>query len=138
MENRSRIIRWVTALILLLLFGTFGYVIIERWDIFDAFYMTVITISTVGYAEVKDLSTAGRIFSIVLILGGVGTAFFILTSLVQATLEGEFGIFRRRRMEARIKKLNNHFILCGYGRVGESIADTLKRKKLNLLLSIIV
>jgi voltage-gated potassium channel len=91
--------------------------------------MTVTTITTVGYGEVHPLSTAGRIFSIFLILSGVGTAFYILTSLVRYIIEGEFG-FRigRQRMEAKIKKLHNHFILCGYGRVGETIARVLKQQ----------
>ncbi len=129
MKNDSRYIKWAIALISLLVFGTLGYIIIEGWSFFDALYMTVITIVTVGYSEVHPLSTAGRAFTIILSLGGVGTAFYILTSIVQATLEGEFDIFRRRRMEARIKKLNNHFILCGYGRVGEAIANTLKQQK---------
>lgn len=129
MENRNRFIKWSVALVVLLAFGTLGYVIIESWNTFDAFYMTVITIATVGFSEVHPLSTAGRVFTIILTLGGVGTAFYILTSIVQATLEGEFGLFRRRRMEAKIKKLNNHFILCGYGRVGEAIASTLKQQK---------
>lgn len=126
MENRSRYFKLVGALIVLLAFGISGYVIIEQWGFLDALYMTVITITTVGYMEVHPLSPAGRIFTIILTLGGVGTAFFILTSIVKATLEGEFGLFRRRRMEAKIRRLNNHFILCGYGRVGEAIANTLK------------
>jgi voltage-gated potassium channel len=128
MSNKNRYIKWIVALIGLLVFGTLGYVIIEGWTYFDALYMTVITIITVGYGEVHPLSTNGRIFTMVLSLGGVGGAFYILTSLVQATLEGEFGMFRRTRMEAKIRKLSNHFILCGYGRVGESIATTLKEQ----------
>jgi len=133
MENKSRFLKWVIALLLLLSVGTLGYVVIEGWNLFDALYMTVITIATVGFGEVHPLSTGGRVFTIILTLGGVGTAFYILNSLVKATLEGEFGIFRRRRMEARIKKLNNHFILCGYGRVGEAIASTLKQQKADFI-----
>jgi len=133
MENKSRFLKWVIALLLLLSVGTLGYVVIEGWNLFDSLYMTVITISTVGFGEVHPLSTGGRVFTIILILGGVGTVIYILTSFVQATLEGEFGIFRRRRMEARIKKLNNHFILCGFGRVGEAIANTLKQQKADFI-----
>jgi voltage-gated potassium channel len=129
MGKNSRYIKWFIALFSLLAFGTTGYVLIEGWNFFDSFYMTVITIATVGFGEVHPLSTAGRIFTIVLTLGGVGTAFYILTSIVQATLDIEFGAFRRSRMEARIRKLNNHFVLCGYGRVGEAIANTLKQQK---------
>jgi len=106
-----------------------GYRIIEGWPFIDCLYMTITTITTVGYTEVHPLSTAGRIFSIILILSGVGTAFYILTALVQYMLEGELGIrIGRRRMEAKIKGLKNHFILCGYGRVGEAVANTLKQQ----------
>jgi len=129
MGKNSRYIKWFIALFSLLAFGTAGYMLIQQWDFFDSLYMTVITIATVGFGEVHPLSTAGRIFTIVLTLGGVGTAFYILTSIVQATLDSEFGSFRRSRMDARIKKLNNHFVLCGYGRVGEAIASTLKQQK---------
>jgi voltage-gated potassium channel len=102
--------------------------LIEQWDFFDSFYMMVLTIATLG-GEVHPLSDAGRIFTIVLTLFGVGTVIYILTSIVQATLETEFGSFRRSRMEARIRKLNDHFVLCGYGRVGEAIASTLIKQK---------
>jgi len=129
MGNKKRYIKWTVTLAALIIFGTLGYVIIEGWSYFDALYMTVITIITVGYSEVHPLSTNGRIFTMVLSIGGVGAAFYVLTSIVQATLEGEFDTFRRRRMEAKIRKLKNHFILCGYGRVGESIAYTLKEQK---------
>ncbi len=129
MANKSRFIIWIFALLFLLAFGTLGYMVIEKWNAFDAFYMTVITIATVGFSEVHPLSVSGRIFTAVLILGGVGTAFYILTSLVRVTMEGEFGTFGRRRMESRIRKLDQHFIVCGYGRVGEAIATTLKLQK---------
>lgn len=129
MGNNSRYIKWVIVLFFLLAFGTAGYMLIEHWGFIDSFYMTVITIATVGFGEVHPLTTAGRVFTIILTLGGVGTAFYILTSIVQATLDSEFGSFRRSRMDARIRKLNNHFVLCGYGRVGESIAGTLRQQK---------
>ncbi|MDD5312049.1 MAG: potassium channel protein [Dehalococcoidia bacterium] len=129
MGTRNRLIKLSLALLFMLLFGTIGYSVIEGWSIADAFYMTVITITTVGFAETQPLSQGGRVFTVILALGGVGTAIYILTSFVQTTFESEFGTFRRRRMEARIKKLNQHFILCGYGRVGEAIASTLKLEK---------
>ena len=128
MGNKSRYIKWLIALVTLFAFGTAGYMIIEHWNFFDSFYMMIITIATLG-GEVYPLSTAGHVFTIVLILFGVGTSFYILTSIVQATMETEFGAFRRSRMEARIRKLDNHFVLCGYGRVGEAIANTLKQQK---------
>src|SRR4030042_3984807 len=124
------LIKGAGVLFLIIVIGTIGYNIIEGWPFVDSLYMTVTTISTVGYGEVHPLSTAGRIFSIFLILGGVGSVFYILTTLVQHIVEGEFGIrIGRQHMEAQIKKLTNHFILCGYGRVGEATAGTLKEHK---------
>ena len=91
--------------------------------------MTVTTLSTVGYGEIHPLSTSGRIFTIFLILGGVGTVIYILTGQVQYFIEGEFGIrLGRQRMESQINKLHDHFILCGFGRVGRRIAHTLKQE----------
>jgi voltage-gated potassium channel len=122
--------RGVIILLLVLVVGTFGYRLIEGWSFLDSLFMTITTITTVGYREVHPLSTAGRIFTIFLILGGVGTAFYILTSMVRYILEGEFGIrIGRQRMEAKIKRLSGHFILCGYGRVGSAIANILKQQE---------
>lgn len=123
-----RIFQGIAALLGIFLFGTIGYRIIEGWSFLDSLYMTAITISTVGYAEIHPLSTGGRIFSIILILAGVGSAFYILTNMVRYFLEGEFGIrLGRQRMEAKIAKLRNHLILCGYGRVGQEIARALRQ-----------
>jgi voltage-gated potassium channel len=122
------------VLLLVVIAGTLGYRFIEGWSFLDSLYMTITTITTVGYSEVHPLSTAGRIFGIFLILCGVGTAFYILTSLVQYMLEGELGIrIGRQRMEAKIRKLNNHFILCGYGRVGQAIANILREQEAKLV-----
>jgi voltage-gated potassium channel len=121
--------RGVIILLLIVIAGTIGYRLIENWPILDSLFMTITTITTVGYREVHPLSTAGQIFSIVLILSGVGTAFYILTTFVQYMIEGELGIrIGRQRMEAKIKRLNDHFILCGYGRVGQAIANILKQQ----------
>jgi voltage-gated potassium channel len=126
----QNLLRGVGLLLIVIFAGTIGYRFIEGWPLVDSLYMTVTTISTVGYGEVHPLSTAGRIFSIFLILGGVGAVFYILTTLVQHIVEGEFGIrIGRQHMEAQIKKLHKHFILCGYGRVGEATASTLKEHK---------
>ncbi len=125
----QNLLKGLGLLLIVIIGGTMGYRIIEGWSFLDSLYMTITTITTVGYTEVHPLSTSGRIFSIILILGGVGTAFYILTALVQYMLEGELGIrIGRQHMEAKIKRLNTHFILCGYGRVGEAIANTLKQE----------
>jgi voltage-gated potassium channel len=97
--------------------------IIEGWSFLDSLYMTIITISTVGFNEVHHMTSGGRIFSIVLIIGGVGSALYIFSSVISYLIEGHFRItFGRRRMRNRIAKLKEHFILCGYGRVGHEIA----------------
>ena len=122
------------ALIVTIAIGTIGYYFIQGWSFLDSLYMTITTLSTVGFREVHELSTAGRIFTIVLILGGVGTLFYLLTNIVAFFLEGEFGIrFGRRRMEVKINKLDNHYVICGFGRVGEAIANTLKNERINFV-----
>ena len=96
---------------------------IEGWSFLDALYMTVTTITTVGFREVQPLSSGGRIFTIVLIVFGVGVLFYTLTSLVQFFIEGELlDILGVRRMKGRIESMADHYILCGFGRVGEEIA----------------
>jgi voltage-gated potassium channel len=107
----------------LLSFGTAGYMAIEQWPFFDALFMTVTTVTTVGYREVRPLDTEGRIFTIFLVLFGVGTAFYLLTTFVAFVIEGDLGAaLGLTRMKSRIEQLSSHYILCGYGRVGEEIA----------------
>ncbi len=125
MEPQKRLRRGIIILASIIAAGTIGYMLIEGWSPSDAIYMTVITISTVGYSEVHPLSAAGRIFSIILIIGGVSGALFVFSALVEYALAGRFGVARRRRqMKAKIANLKDHIILCGYGRVGEDIART--------------
>lgn len=119
-------LRLVTGLVvfgLVLAIGTGGYMAIERWSFFDALYMTVTTITTVGYREVRPLDTEGRIFTIFLVLFGVGTAIYLLTTFVALVIEGDLGAaFGVTRMKSRIEQLSGHAVLCGFGRVGEEIA----------------
>ena len=114
---------WIPGILLsILAIGVVGYTVIEGWSFLDSFYMTILTVSTVGFQEVHELSTAGRIFSIILIIGGVGTMFYTLTTIVQYIIEGRFGnILGRSRMKERISKLQGHVILCGYGQVGREV-----------------
>jgi voltage-gated potassium channel len=102
--------------------GTVAYMILGL-SFLDAVYQTVTTISTVGFGEIEPMSTRERLFTMVLILGGVGTAIYILSGLVEAVVDGELGeLLGRRRMERRIAHWSGHVIICGYGRVGRSIA----------------
>ena len=120
----SRATRGGIALLAVLVGGTTGYMVIEGWGLMDAVYMTVVTMTTVGYDEVKPLSAAGRTFNLFVMIGGVGLMLYILTVTVQAVVEDEVlkGLFRRRRMRAKIEALEQHYILCGYGRVGREVA----------------
>ena len=111
-------------------FGTIGYHLIERWSWFDSLYMTVITFSTVGYGEVHPLSHQGRIFTIFLIIVGVGLVYFAIGTLTALLLEFELDkLFGRRRMERELDRISGHYIICGAGRVGRSTAREFERNK---------
>ncbi len=123
MSPTRRLLWGVCVLATIIAAGVIGYVVIEEWSFVDALYMTIITITTVGYAEVHPLTTAGQVFSIFLIVGGVSGALYILSIIAVYIIEGQLRTtLGRRRMETKITKLKNHFILCGYGRVGRDIA----------------
>ena len=123
-------LRWAIALLILVIaFGVAGYMVIERWSFLDALFMTVTTLSTVGYREVHELSTWGQVFTIFLIVFGVGGMLYTATAVVTYVVEVQFpGIVRRRRMAERIAELRNHFIVCGFGRVGQFVAQELWRE----------
>lgn len=108
--------------------GTVGFCLIEHWGVFDAFYMTLITVSTVGYGEVHPLSPAGRVFNSLLIFFGVIAMFFAVGALTQTIIELELhDQYGRRRRKRLISKLQNHFIVCGFGRVGRNASYELQR-----------
>jgi voltage-gated potassium channel len=123
MNLQNRLIRVAAILVAIVAGGIIGYMVIEGWSFLDALYMTITTITTVGYDEVHPLSDTGRIFSIFLIMGGVGGALYTLTTVVGYFVEGQFGsTLGRRQMKNRIARLKDHFIICGYGRVGQEVA----------------
>ena len=130
MSPTRRLLWGVCVLVTIIAAGVIGYVVIEEWSFVDALYMTIITITTVGYAEVHPLTTAGQVFSIFLIVGGVSGALYILSIIAGYIIEGHLGTtLGRRRMERNIAKLKGHFILCGYGRVGREIARVFTEEK---------
>jgi len=103
-------------------YGTLGYMLLEHWSLLDSFYMTITTISTVGFNEVHPLDTAGRLFTSTLIVGGVGTMLYAFGVFAETLSEGHFIEFRRRRrVLRRIDGMRGHFIVCGYGRIGTRI-----------------
>jgi voltage-gated potassium channel len=134
MVTFRKIIWWGTVLLALLLAGSLGFVWIEGWNFFDALYMTVTTLTTVGYGEVHPLSHLGRLYNMVLILAGMGVLFYIVGSLARAVVEGEVRrALGKRKLLTRIRKLKNHYIICGFGRIGEIIARQLKERGIPLV-----
>ena len=127
MVTFRKIAQWAASLLALLLIGSLGFVWLEGWDFFDALYMTVTTLTTVGYGEIHPLDRIGRIYNMVLILTGMGVMLYIVGSLARVVIEGELqAVLGRRKLIKHIKKLKNHYILCGFGRIGEIIARQLK------------
>jgi voltage-gated potassium channel len=109
--------------------GCLGFHLIEGWSWFDAFYMTLTTMTTIGYGEVHPLSHTGRIFNSFLIVFAVFAGGLTIATLSQALLEFEFGkAFGRRRMERELAKLSGHYIICGAGRVGRTVARELRAR----------
>ncbi|MBN1533969.1 MAG: potassium channel protein [Spirochaetes bacterium] len=109
-----------------LLFGIMGYRFIEGMTLFESLYMTVITISTVGFMEVRPLSASGRIVTMVLISTGIIIGAYTLGSLLRMLIEGELRqTFSRRKVERMIASMKNHYIICGYGRIGRLICREL-------------
>jgi voltage-gated potassium channel len=112
----------------LLIIGTIGYVVIDNYSIFNAFYMTVITVATVGYGEIEPLSTVGRIFTSFLIITSFGTFAYAVSAITKFVIDGEFNqFFKNKKLISAIDKLSDHVIICGYGRNGRQAAQILKK-----------
>jgi voltage-gated potassium channel len=125
-----RFVQLTLILLGVLAFGTVGYVVIEGWSVFDALYMTVITIGTVGYGETRTLNTDGRIFTIGLIFVGIGAFTYALSSITASVVEARvFDLWGKRRMERRIEALNDHIIVCGGGDTALHIARELDQTR---------
>lgn len=128
LERKFRFV--LVILVSVIIFGTMGYAIIERWTLLDALYMTFITLSTVGFREVYVLSPSGRVFTMILIVVGVAGAAYTIRIIGELIVEGEIKrLLGRRKMEKGLKKLADHYIVCGFGRVGARIAKELGARK---------
>lgn len=109
--------------------GTVGYMLIEGWSAWDALYMTVISVTTAGYREVHDMSRIGQLWTMLVLVAGVSTLFYTASLIMAEVVEGEF--FQRgesRRYKRMLDQLTNHFIICGYGRIGSVIAEEFRRQ----------
>ena len=133
-DTGQRVRRIIVGIVAIILIGTIGYKVIGGPSVsfLDALYMTAITITTVGYADVVGAgsTTAGKIFTIVYVFFSVGTIFYLFTALAAFMVEGEVRkVFKRRNMEKRIDKMRNHYIVCGIGMVGLYIVHELYETK---------
>lgn len=125
---RRRLVLSLLAFPALAAIGAVGYMLIEGWSFSDALFMAATTITTVGFGEVQPLSERGRIFTITLLVVGLGAIWYALSVLVGIVVEGELGLrLEKRRMERRVAELRGHQIVCGFGRVGRQTAESLRR-----------
>jgi voltage-gated potassium channel len=130
----KRIIVSTAVLISIFFLGSLGYILIEDLSFLDALFMTTITITTVGYGLVKELSVAGTIYTIFLIIGGTGVAAYIIINIGEFILsEFLMGRLENRRNKKMIERLKNHYIICGLGRVGTEVAHELNKNKTDFI-----
>lgn len=125
----------IFVLLMLVSVGTSGFMAIERWSFLDALYMTVITLGTVGFKEIHDLSDTGKIFTMLMIVVGVSVIGYIVGSLAQIMFEGQIQrIVGRKRVEKMIDALKDHYIICGFGRIGSLICKEFKANNLQFVI----
>jgi voltage-gated potassium channel len=121
-------------LIGIIAFGTFGYYFVENMPLFEAFYMTIITISTVGFSEIRPLSALGRSITIIIIILGISFGTYTISIIVRWFVEGELQkIFGRIRVQKQLSELKNHFIICGFGRIGRIICRELHEDNIDFM-----
>jgi len=113
--------------VLILLGGTFGYMVFEDMGFWNGLYLTALTITTVGYGDLVPVHPAGKIFTVLLVFAGVGFVLYIFSKLMETLVEGGLrDIFERRSMNKKVARLRDHIIVCGYGRIGKVICRILK------------
>ena len=129
MNSTRHLIISIVLAFLILVMGTIGYMAIEGWNFLDALYMTVITISTVGFSEVRPVDSIGRFFTMFIVLTGVGFSLYVAGAIVQFMVEGRIRqMLGRRRLDRKISRLKDHYIICGYGRIGRVLTRNLRRR----------
>jgi voltage-gated potassium channel len=132
---QRRALRAVLGLLAITVFGTFGYMLVEDLSLLDALYMTVITVATVGYGEVRPLHPEGRIFTIVLIVSAASTAAYLFAEIAQALVATSLrDVLTRRAMDKKTAEMHDHVIVCGFGRMGHVIVEELARNGVPLVI----
>lgn len=127
-EHYKKLRLSIISIIFITLTGTIGYRLIEGWSFLESFYMTVITVATVGFGEVNELSDSGIIFTILLIIFGVSFFLFSFSTLAEVIIQGSYrDILGRKKMKKIIQNLSDHYIIAGYGRMGQVIANEFKK-----------
>jgi voltage-gated potassium channel len=130
MTKTRNLIFATIMLILIISMGTVGYMILEKWNFLDSLYMTVITLTTVGFGEIHPVSDQGRILTMTILVSGLGVVGYLVGTLTQILVEGQLlRIMGRKKLERKIEKLKDHIIICGYGRVGRIICEEIYRSK---------
>ncbi len=117
----------------ILVIGTVGFMLIEGWDVISAFYTAVLVVSTLGFSDRRPTGLPGELLTIGLIAGGVGTLYYLVGILAQGVIESQLDRGKRRAMDQRVAKLSGHFIVCGFGRVGQQTCRQLAREKSKFL-----
>jgi voltage-gated potassium channel len=134
MDSSNKILFSIFLIFLTLAFGTTGYMLIEGWNLLDSFYMTVTTLATVGYGEVHEMGKPGKLFTITLIIFGVGFFLYVVGLVVQSMVEGQIlSVLGRKRLDKKREHLKDHYIVCGYGRIGKVLCRNLRRKPVELI-----
>jgi voltage-gated potassium channel len=135
MDSKNLRLRYsLIMLIGIVAFGTCGYYLIEQMPLFEAFYMTIITISTVGFAEIIPLTQAGRVLTVFIIILGISVGAYTIGMLVRAFIEGELlKIVGRKKVQKQVSGLKNHFIICGFGRIGRTICSELEADSIDFV-----
>lgn len=127
MDSVRKIIIIAATFVLLVLVGTFGYMFFENTGFWMGMYLTIITVFTVGYGDIVPIHPSGRIFTVLLVISSVSFVFYTFTKITETMIEGELrGLYKRRRMNKEIARLRDHYIVCGFGRIGKEICKILK------------
>lgn len=129
MDSGRKLLFSILLVLALTGIGTLGFMVLEGWNLIDSFYMTVTTLTTVGFGEVHELDTKGKLYTIILIVTGIGFFLYVIRSFVDFLIEGRIMvILGRKRLNKKIGSLKNHYIICGYGRIGRVLCRHLRNR----------